>query len=798
MRRFIMCFCCTIFMHYVWAHDGENSAFFRDWYQYGDLVHYLDNLNDHITYQAETTGEFNKPDILLFSIDGNSFRWNKYYLDGFRVDSRFFAGSSFYRPDLQDHSLHVDYMRGALRFYVDDSIPNHVKLTGNAGGLGGISWGTKQLINLFHETASERLYKPIDYRAHIVGAGSLKTAYGISCNGQRYLQQLSFNYGQRSLVGFDEMGINEAYPENYYSIQLMGQLPFRSNVVFDKTNYLFHASAREHLFSELYYGKDETAKHQAYSFSMYGQKMQGNTAYTAGLTWAVNQLDKQEIEFSRNVVDQDGEAFEPWYTDGATHELTYAMTLAHALPYNLTIDYDGYNSLLVFRPDNLAWQNTVYYQMPKEDYTSLYLYNWTARPFEGGLLENEVGLSWEHDFASWLSFNAGVDFTFDALLLKSNSMVSPNWQAEFSFSLHPVEYIEIGLNVAKKRISYTIDDMRFLSEDYLNADIYYWRDENADQIFQENERSDFFTTTGGASHVKADNLRQAGYLVFDIPVVFRYGAHSLSLLNTYRKYFDTWFVEYDKPFEEYGYYVSGANGEEIFMRNNQPANYVVWNGIPEELMQSSSFLTNTPYYMSSTIKYEYIGRKFRCSVSWQSYMMAGISSLGNGPLHNNVDLLSESTANPNIAYKALGRLDQDRAYVGRLFAAYNINDNWGLSMTFKFKDGQPFTSFSTLLEQDEYGNTQIAVWNERTKGINPVNGDFGSRKDAFFNLDLRLRYRCLIKDMPFEIQASCYNLYDFGTELTEYTFVPIDGGGRDAMSLNIPRGILLSAQLEIP
>ena len=83
----------------------KNSTIFRDYYHYNDFVHYLDNLNDLVTYQSETTGNFNLPDQLIFSVAGNSHRWNKFYLDGFRTDSRFFAGSTFYQPDLYNHSL---------------------------------------------------------------------------------------------------------------------------------------------------------------------------------------------------------------------------------------------------------------------------------------------------------------------------------------------------------------------------------------------------------------------------------------------------------------------------------------------------------------------------------------------------------------------------------------------------------------------------------------------------------------------------------------------------------------------
>ena len=47
-----------------------NASFFRERYLLNDAVHYFDNLNDFITYQSETTGSFNTPDQLIFSISG--------------------------------------------------------------------------------------------------------------------------------------------------------------------------------------------------------------------------------------------------------------------------------------------------------------------------------------------------------------------------------------------------------------------------------------------------------------------------------------------------------------------------------------------------------------------------------------------------------------------------------------------------------------------------------------------------------------------------------------------------------
>ena len=72
MRRFvtlIVVACCSYTM--VWANplmgvDSVASSFFREWYQSGELVHYLDNMTDYVTYEAETTGEWYLPEQKVF------------------------------------------------------------------------------------------------------------------------------------------------------------------------------------------------------------------------------------------------------------------------------------------------------------------------------------------------------------------------------------------------------------------------------------------------------------------------------------------------------------------------------------------------------------------------------------------------------------------------------------------------------------------------------------------------------------------------------------------------------------
>ena len=105
------------------------------------------------------------------------------------------------------------------------------------------------------------------------------------------------------------------------------------------------------------------------------------------------------------------------------------------------------------------------------------------------------------------------------------------------------------------------------------------------------------------------------------------------------------------------------------------------------------------------------------------------------------------------------------------------------------------------MSKDEAGQTQVIVYNGYTRGINVVDGNFGQRTDSFFNFDLRLKYRGAIKGVPFSVQALCYNIWDFATELNEYCFYYDAASGSDTtgkrtpLSLCTPRGLLLTVSV---
>ncbi|MFR9672790.1 MAG: hypothetical protein SNI72_07785, partial [Rikenellaceae bacterium] len=691
---------------YKYGTETTSQEYFESVYLYNDLIHYLDNQNLHITYQAETIGEYNQPDQMVFSVDGNSYRWNKYYVDGFRIDSRFFTGSSLYTTNMSNYDLSLDYINSELRFDTSANRAERAEVSFNIGDLGGISAGTSEFIRLLHPTASDRAYKPIELRSNITGAGTADLNFALTGgDGQSYMQSVYMYFGARDMVGFDNGGITDYYTEKYGKIQLNGELPLRLGGLFDKGGYFVSYAQRDHLNSEFYYGEQESPALNSYSASIYGVKRGEELNYTSGFNFALNRTEHENLNYSRNVIDHDGEAFEPWMPDGSNIEFSHSLTLDKRLNDWLTLNVDTYNTLMRFNSSQSDFYNSTYAQtITQDEATPLYLYEWHSSSFYSALLENSVGLSTQKRLSDKIDIRANFDLTLDAMLVSGNSIVSPNFELRAGFDFNITKWLNIELNLGRERVNYNSEDIQFLSNDYLTGEVYYINDTNGNGSYDSGEKGSLFTTTGGGYHSLSSEAKQPTYYVVDIPINITLGRHSLTLLNSYRKYCNNWTVGFDGDYSDYGYMEqvtpqnltwSDAEVEfdpvDIFYFDGGKEVYYEVGDYPDGIM-GDGFFTSTPFFFCSNVQYTYTAPRFTFSLNWQSYMMSGISTLGNGPLHNNIGTLSESSANPNTyqvienqssEYKAVGRLDQDRAYIARIFASYQVTPKLSIAANAK-------------------------------------------------------------------------------------------------------------------
>lgn len=773
--------------------DTVSSEWFREWYQWGELRHYLDNHSDVSVYQVETTGEWATPEPLIVSLNGNSYRWTKYYLNGFRVDSRTEAGDALYTPDMFAHSMTIDYNRGAMYWQADSVRPYQVRVSGQGGNVGSYNYSAKWLQELQEgNSAVKRLLNdtPLRLRKHTVGAGNADVTYGLPVNGRSYTQHVYVDYGVRRQLRYAHDGISGTYDADYYHVQMDGQLPMAPNSAFDALHYILRAGYRADGYSEFGYNENEASRQLNHSFSVYGSKDGGRSGtLVTGLTYALRRDTHRDLSFQRNIIDADGEAYEPWYADGHTHELDWAVDYRYRILPWLHVHLDTYNSFLFFAPSQNEWTNSTYllgYHMsaplPLSDY------RWQSRAFASGMLENTLSVEADYAVLPWLRLKGSVSATLDGMLLRNKPVVTPSWEAKADIHIEPAKWFRMDLIAANYRVPYTYEQVRFLSNDYMSAEVYY---AGTDVLL---------TTTGGKYHRLDSRLRQPQYVAVDVPIVFTIGRHEISILSCFKKYYNTWTV---RPADESAGSFEADGG--VWRMKPQERYYVVSQASP-----TGTGIWDSPVFASNVVKYAYNGRKVFVSFSWQSECLSGASALGNSVQAEDMNVLSETLASPNMqlvamntgqkdaGVRSLGRLHQDRAYIAHLQLGVNITENWQLSLSGKFRDGIPFTHYVTHVATDGAGHAQAVVWNGYSRGINVVDDNFGQRTDSFFNFDLRLKYRGSIRGVPFSVQALCYNIWDFATELNEncvyYDAATGEGfsSNRAPLSLCTPRGLLLT------
>ena len=444
--------------------------------------------------------------------------------------------------------------------------------------------------------------------------------------------------------------------------------------------------------------------------------------------------------------------------------------------------------MLSFVPAQNTWTNTACFQGHNMSPVPLYDYYWHSRAFTAGMLENTFSVEADYPVLSWLRLRGSLSATMDGILLRGKPVFKPSWEAKVDIHFEPVRWFKADIIVANYRIPYTYEQVRFLSDDYMSGEVYY-AGSNV-----------LLTTTGGQYHRLTKGLWQPQYVAVDVPIIFTIGRHEISILSSFKKYYNLWSVRL-APESSDSYEAVG----EIYRMKPQERYYEV-----AQATLTGTGVTNTPFFASNVVKYAYHGKKVFVSFSWQSECVSGASALGNGVQTEDIQMLTESSASPNMplvetnkgqtnpSIRSLGRLNQDRAYIARLQLGVNITENWQLSLSGKFRDGTPFTSYCTYFDTDDAGHSQAIIWNGYSRGINVADGNFGKRTDSFFNFDLRLKYRGLIRGVPFSVQAVCYNIWDFATELNEYCFwydgaTGVDGTThRYPLSLCTPRGLLLT------
>ena len=777
--------------------NSYRSSFFRDRYQVYTLEHFLDNYYPNGHYQIETTGNFSQPDDYVFSLTGSSYKWNKFYYDGIRINDLSFPGASLHKPMLFNKNLNIDLINTRLDFSSSNSSEPFVFGQWNHGSLGDkVPW-SNAYIHLMHghKSGPEKAWQPIPNRRKTKNQGVVY----FSLPSEKHDTYGYLTSGTRMITNFNFIEMDDYYGEDYFQFHVHSDI----NIKNQKLDYLITYSQRSDFFSEFYFGNQETSSLQKLNASLYAKnkKLGSNDLpfiYNAGLNLSLKSIKKNQPNFRRNVVDQDGESLEPFYSDGRFTDLMLSFNAKKKLAQNLNLKIDTYNGLVHFSPRQNQYHNALFYENNLTPFQSLYVTEWESEAFGSGILENTVGLNYQKK-SSDNRFNVDLtaNLTYDGIYFSPGSITSVNYELGIELRKKHGSNAQSKFQLGKRRVPYEFEQVKFLSNKYQSGIASYWTDINGNESFESSEKGQLLKTTGGQYHHASDELKQPEIYYMDYSFLWKMGKNwQLTALAQYRKFANQWTVEYDQDASTLGQFVTNSEGKEIFyLDGGVPTSY---NVVPfnqqvfEQLAQKKlGWFFNSPFYGGFTLNVEKTNRKSYFYISATAYAVVGLSPMGNGVLTNNLGVMSESLANPNTYIENLGRLDSDRAYIIRFYYQRQLGKNWNLGFQMKYKDGQSVNRNEfELLNRPE--GTQFAFWNIDIKGINPFTGQFGIREAGIWNYELRLQHSFEIAGKKATANLNIYNIMDVSSPLNNYNFPEPDG--QYSLEYQIPRGFTLSLQ----
>jgi hypothetical protein len=540
---------------------------------------------------------------------------------------------------------------------------------------------------------------------------------------------------------------------------------------------IYNKIERDHFLAELGRYPQETEKKDRQSFFS-GLKFV-KKRFSLGLSWLheTEELSPQSLNFTKDLKDNDGEGIYPFEkmgtfsADALRLSLDFPVSLSdqrtgidffadlrstwlkeseEASGFNpITFDRSAYRVILWqggqdYRNSNLNLKMGAMVNSKLTDSLSVFakfFLQYSALRFQNG--DNNLG------FLN-LAYDVGV------LLFKTPQIL-------FSFGRTPYEL--------KENLNFFLETQRPWGT------IFSWDDLNHDLEYQAGEEKNTVGYTGSRFHSLDQELKapakQRYLLILTTPLSKKF---NLTVKGLYKKIVNNFWVRFR---EDYGFYEQ-IGGSNLYFFDRPYKDYIL----------SNSSFEKEPFYAQLFLQVSSReNTKWFFSFSFLAHIGMGTTAFGNGPGTNDIGVLNETQADPNTWMNGFGRLDGDRAYVGKMFFGFYLTKNLSLAANLKYRDGTPFAFINPVYRHDQWVFTYRTIKGENEKGRKG-----GPREDYLSDISLHLRYKFKLWGSEAEACLSFFNLMDLGSELSEYAFSP---GPRLANELEIPRSVRLGFSIKL-
>jgi len=730
---------------------------------------FFENYAPDVTYLIEENNAFSFLDIPKPYYEGNSPLFFNWYLNDFNINSALNTGSPAITPPIYSSESYIlrgntpMYLKQGLTFKINEEFDNKVSLnlstvTPNMGDF--ISFAP-QLLSPHAKDRADYLYKA---RRKIISNNFIDIGYNRKLKNAGLSVNLNYFKLNRRFNDFNDR--DSTFKENGELFSLLGNYKSKRFEIMGA----FNRKIRDNLFSEFGRLPEETYNKENSSIFL-GAKYKWNSfEILSSLLYEKEDLKPVSHNFSKDLMDVDGEGLYPFEKFGDFSAITYNLFINKKLNFGnnklkffLNLDH----SILSGNEDSFDYNainfNTDPYYVVKWENNFTKYKNHNSSIKLGGILESEIfeevhffsklflnysGLSFSEKANNVDFFSLGYDIGF--IFLKDKNP---------SFS---VFYGEIPYEL-RENINF------FLEHDRPSGTYYYWDDYDMDYEYDTDEEEEVYGYTGSAFHSVDNDLalpstrRFLANFSFKLSNRFRFNFRGI-----YKKFKNNLWVKFGEKYGEY----KEINNQELYFYNQPFKEYILTNYDFED----------EPFYGQLLMQLlGYKKNKWVFSLSFMAYMGMGYTSFGNGPVYNDIGNIDESMANPNSWINGFGRVDGDRAFVGKIFWGFYPLKRFSLGLSIKYRDGNPFAFFNHYAGEDN-----IIIYYKTIQAEDKRGKKGGPREDCIWDFSAKFMYKFKIKKTNINIFVSIFNFFDLGGEISEYVY---SGGRRFANELQIPRSL---------
>ena len=744
---------------------------------------FFENFAPDATYLIEESNGFSLIDSPRVYYEGDSFIQFNWFYEGFNINSALDDGSpgillpfsaiSQYAlrgesPSARDHGFH--FISGPW-----DRSFSRIRISATDSNLGGYLPWAQDMVKPHASSAGRDafLYSP---RRKILSNYDLDYIFSKKAKSAAFSLSLTAFDVRRQFNDFNVF--NETYREKGQALLLAAnyekKLKDGSLVLTGVVNDL----SRDHFLAELGRYPQETQQKDRQSFFT-GIRLNKKNL-TVGLSYLLEKenLAPSVMNFLKDLKDNDGEGLFPFEKWGSFSAHVFRLSADLRV---LSAERDkktGIDFFSEFKSAFLIGSENAFEASPLSfGGVSEYVILWNkGQPYRNVNLDFKIGALLSHKLSRQITVMAKVLLQNSAVRFQGGnnnlSLLAPGFDLGLLLFRNP------EILVSYEQMPYELrENVNFFLEKRRPWGILYrWADANGDLRYQNGEQGEVFGYTGGRFHAPAEDLK--------IPVKRRLlislssslsKNFILSLKGLIKKIDDNLWVRFK---EDYGFY-ENLDNTTLYFFDKPFEDYVLGNDP----------FSKKPFYAQLLLQINSReNKKWFFSFSFLAHIGMGRTAFGNGAGANDIGLLSESQANPNSLVNAYGRVDGDRAYVGKLFFGAFLAKNLFLGVSLKYRDGTPFAFLDSVERNNQLVMTYKTIKAENEQGLKG-----GPRKDYLSDVSLKLRYQFKLFKWEAEAELSVFNLLDFGSELSEYAF---SGGRRYANELQIPRSLRLGLSVE--